>query len=62
MPEGIRVICYMKACAFYEPNPKSHTTIICTHSEKRHYLNRLPCPLYRLDWQKSAAANEKQGT
>jgi hypothetical protein len=49
-----KVKCLLDDCVFYlkkegEPEP------YCSHAEKRHYLLREPCPLYKQDWNKMQA-------
>ncbi|MBN1517200.1 hypothetical protein JXA32_11615 [Candidatus Sumerlaeota bacterium] len=54
-PEGcVRVVCEMRDCIFFNEYPQSNTIVLCDHPEKKHHMGQMPCPLYRMDWNKKA--------
>lgn len=54
------VICRQDDCVYHQMN-KQAGKVYCSHAEKAHYLNRVPCPLYRMDWQKKTGAAIEAG-
>jgi hypothetical protein len=54
----MKVECRLEDCMYYRCDPIHHSAIYCGHLEKPHYASVQPCPLYRLDWQKKAAAGQ----
>ena len=48
----LAVTCSQSDCVFYHTFAGRPEKVYCRHADKPHYLNRIPCPLYRMDWQK----------
>ncbi len=44
------IVCEMRDCIHFSVD---HERVFCTHPEKKAHLNVNPCPLYRLDWQRT---------
>lgn len=53
-----QVECQLCDCLYYQPDPVHPGGALCKHLDKPHYMHAQPCPLYRLDWQKKAAASQ----
>jgi hypothetical protein len=60
-----RTTCLLDVCAYHEGAISPGSDIIeCSHPHKPLHLHQVPCPLYRLDWQKQLKAQrppEKKG-
>jgi hypothetical protein len=46
------VVCPLTDCVFHKTMAERPGRVYCSHGDKPHYMNRNPCPLYRMDWQK----------
>jgi hypothetical protein len=54
----LQVECKLGDCMYHQADPVQPDTAFCKHLDKPHYMCAQPCPLYRLDWQKKAAASQ----
>ena len=51
------ITCQLEDCIFYHSAAAAPNKALCNHKEAFRYVHKdPPCPLYRLDWQKKAAA------
>jgi hypothetical protein len=53
----IKVECQLSDCLHYQQRTGPGMAM-CASRDKPHHMGTGPCPLYRLDWQKKAAASE----
>lgn len=50
----IQVKCALTDCMNYRRDPKDPSRCLCSHPDKKFYLDAPRCPLYRMDWSAQA--------
>ena len=55
-----QVICRQSDCMYYRIFTEHAGKVFCSHPEKEFYMDRNPCPLYRMDWAKKAGGEMDQ--
>ena len=56
MIKGLRTVCALKNCVYYNPIPDNPVGCVCSHPDRGYYAGNTTCPLYKAQWDSKAEA------